>query len=127
VRSVCLLGSTGSIGSSTLDVIRRSPDRYRVHSLVAGSNVDLLVRQIQEFSPVAVVVATETALSHLTERLADSGLARSRWPELGWGPAARVAAATDGAVDFVLSAIVGVAGLEATYEAVVRGTTEVAW
>lgn len=118
VTKICLLGSTGSIGTSTLDVVRRRSDEFSVHSLVAGRNVARLVAQIPEFRPQVVVVADETALAALVQALEQGGFPRADWPELDQGPAARVAAATDPQVDFVMSAIVGVEGLEATYEAV---------
>jgi 1-deoxy-D-xylulose-5-phosphate reductoisomerase len=123
LKTITLLGSTGSIGTSTLDVVRRRPDRFRVHALVAGTNAALLAEQIREFRPAVAVVATEKALEDLTNRLAGCGMQRSDWPDLQHGPAAQVAAATEAGVDFVLSAIVGVAGLKATYEAVSRGKT----
>jgi 1-deoxy-D-xylulose-5-phosphate reductoisomerase len=83
--------------------------------------VDLLAAQIAEFTPQVAVVATEQALRNLIERLEASGLERGRWPELRTGDRARVEAAVAPEVDFVMSAIVGVAGLEATYEAVRMG------
>ncbi|MCC6536879.1 MAG: 1-deoxy-D-xylulose-5-phosphate reductoisomerase [Bryobacterales bacterium] len=121
MRSVTLLGSTGSIGVSTLDVIRRRRDLFGVYALVAGHNADLLADQIMEFRPRRAVLETESGLAHLTGKLSERGLARAEWPELSFGPAARVAVATAPETDFVLSAIVGVAGLEATYEAVRAG------
>src|ERR1700735_4899257 len=121
LKTLTLLGSTGSIGVSTLDVVGRHPEKYRVHALVAGSNVDLLVRQIERFRPHIAVTATEESQKNLISRLTDVGLPRQSWPELSWGPAARVQAAIASDVDFVMSAIVGVAGLEATYEAILRG------
>jgi 1-deoxy-D-xylulose-5-phosphate reductoisomerase len=123
LKTIALLGSTGSIGTSTLDVVRRRRDRFRVQSLVAGTNTALLCEQIKEFTPEVAVVATEDARENLISDLQEAGLPRSEWPELYFGASARVAAATDASVDFVLSAIVGVAGLEATYEAVRRGKT----
>jgi 1-deoxy-D-xylulose-5-phosphate reductoisomerase len=110
-----VLGSTGSIGVSTLDVVRRWPDRYGIYALVAGRNVEVLARQIAEFQPKVVVVADLTVLNSLREILRAQGV---REPELAAGPAARIAASTDASVGFVLSAIVGVEGLEATYEAI---------
>lgn len=92
-----------------------------MHALVAGSNVDLLAQQIQRFRPEVAVTATEEARANLINRLVDSGLPRDSWPELAWGAGARVEAAVGSGVDFVMSAIVGVAGLEATYEAIRRG------
>jgi 1-deoxy-D-xylulose-5-phosphate reductoisomerase len=121
MQYLTILGSTGSIGLNTLDVVRRHRERYRVFALVAGWNVEALVRQILEFRPALAVVATEAALANLTQKLSESSLARRDWPELMWGPEARVAATTAPEVDFVMSAIVGVAGLEATYEAVCAG------
>jgi 1-deoxy-D-xylulose-5-phosphate reductoisomerase len=121
LKTLTLLGSTGSIGVSTLDIVGRHPENYCVHALVAGSNVDLLVQQIQRFRPKVVVTATEASQNNLISGLRDAGLARQAWPELSWGPKARVEAAIAPEVDFVMSAIVGVAGLEATYEAIRRG------
>jgi 1-deoxy-D-xylulose-5-phosphate reductoisomerase len=121
LKTLTLLGSTGSIGVSTLDVVGRHPEKYRVHALVAGANVDLLVRQIERFRPQIAVTATEASQKNLISKLTDVGLPRQSWPQLGWGRQARVDAATASEVDFVMSAIVGVAGLEATYEAIRRG------
>jgi 1-deoxy-D-xylulose-5-phosphate reductoisomerase len=116
-----ILGSTGSIGTNTLDVVRRNLHRYGVYALVAGQNVDTLAAQILEFRPQLAVVATSDGLARLSDRLTAAGLARTAWPELLWGDAARVQAVTATEVDTVISAIVGVAGLEATYEAVRLG------
>ena len=121
LKTLTLLGSTGSIGASTLDVVGRHPEKYRVHALVAGSNIDLLIKQIQRFRPEVVVTATEDSHKNLIASLMGSDLPRSSWPELSWGASARVEAAIAPEVDFVMSAIVGVAGLEATYEAIRRG------
>ncbi len=121
MKTLTILGSTGSIGVSTLDVVGRHPEQYRVHALVAGGNVDLLVQQVLKFRPRHVVTATEQTRESLTKRLAESGLPRAEWPDLRYGARGRVEAATDPEVDFVMSAIVGVAGLEATYEAICSG------
>ncbi len=69
MKRLCLLGSTGSIGSSTLDIVRRNPELYHTQALVAGQNVDLLAEQISEFRPEVAVVASEEALGNLTNRL----------------------------------------------------------
>ena len=121
LTKLAILGSTGSIGVSTLDVVGRHPERYSVHALVAGQNAGLLATQILRFRPKVVVVATDEIRQDLMGRLDGAGLARSEWPELEWGPQARVTAVTAAEVDFVMSAIVGVAGLEATYSAIVAG------
>jgi 1-deoxy-D-xylulose-5-phosphate reductoisomerase len=119
--NITILGSTGSIGISTLDVVRQNPDRFKIHSLVAGRNFDVLCSQILEFWPKLVVVADESVLEALRLRLRELAIPASNLPEFAFGPAARVSAATASEVGFVMSAIVGVAGLEATYEAIKEG------
>lgn len=121
MKTLTVLGSTGSIGTNTLDVVRRNRHAYQVYGLVAGRNVETLVSQIVEFSPKVAVVATSEGVAHLSSRLTGLGFSKRQWPELLWGNAARVQAATAAEVDTVVSAIVGVAGLEATYEAARRG------
>src|ERR1035441_6400021 len=90
MKTIAVLGSTGSIGSNTLDVIRRNRHLYQVYALVAGHNIEVLTAQILEFRPKLAVVATADGFARLTECLAASGLPRTGWPELGWGDAARV-------------------------------------
>ena len=121
MKTLTVLGSTGSIGTNTLDVVRRNRHLYQVYALAAGANVDLLAAQILEFHPKIAVVATSRGVSRLSSRLQESGLARAEWPELLSGEPAKVAVSVDEEVDTVISAIVGVAGLEATYEAIRRG------
>lgn len=116
--NLTVLGSTGSIGISTLDVVRQNPERFGIYALVAGKNVGTLISQILEFRPQVAVVADAAALEALRGRLEGSGLSRNDWPELAEGTSARVAAATAPEASFVMSAIVGVAGLAATYAAV---------
>jgi len=99
-------------------VVRRWPGRFGIHSLVAGRNVELLARQIAEFKPAVAVVADQASLEALRRILREQN---TPVPELGWGPADRVAAAAAPESSFVMSAIVGVEGLEATYEAVRLG------
>ena len=99
-------------------MVRRWPDRFGIHALVAGRNVALLARQIAEFKPRIAVVADERALDALRRALKNAGIAA---PELACGPAARVQAAAAPEAGFVMSAIVGVEGLAATYEAVRLG------
>jgi 1-deoxy-D-xylulose-5-phosphate reductoisomerase len=115
VTLLTLLGSTGSIGTSTLDVVRRWPDRFGIFALVAGRNTELLAKQIAEFHPQVVVVADEMALHDLKPRLG------AHVPELACGAQARIDAARAPEAGFVMSAIVGVEGMEATYEAVKLG------
>jgi 1-deoxy-D-xylulose-5-phosphate reductoisomerase len=118
VTLLTLLGSTGSIGTSTLDVVERWPDRFGIYALVAGKNVDLLARQIAKFRPQVAVVADDAALGKLRQILKEQGISA---PELASGAQARIAAAASPEAGFVMSAIVGVEGLEATYEAVRLG------
>jgi 1-deoxy-D-xylulose-5-phosphate reductoisomerase len=113
-----ILGSTGSIGANTLDVVRQHGERFQVYALVAGRNLDVLCSQILEFKPEVVVVADASTLDRLHRILTDSGLAARELPTLAAGPQARVAAASAAEIGFVMSAIVGVAGLEATYAAI---------
>jgi 1-deoxy-D-xylulose-5-phosphate reductoisomerase len=116
--NLTVLGSTGSIGTNTLDVVRQHGLRFRIFGLVAGRNVDLLFSQILEFRPKVAVLDSPGLVDTLRNRLAKSALPRADWPQLASGPEARVEAAVAAEVDFVMSAIVGVAGLKATYEAI---------
>jgi 1-deoxy-D-xylulose-5-phosphate reductoisomerase len=121
MKILTILGSTGSIGTNTLDVLRRNRHLYQVYALAAGHNVEVLTSQIVEFRPKVAAVATADGVARLTKCLEAAGLPRSEWPQLEWGDRVRVAIATAGEVDTVISAMVGVVGLEATYEAVCRG------
>jgi 1-deoxy-D-xylulose-5-phosphate reductoisomerase len=121
MKTLTVLGSTGSIGTNTLDVVRRNRHLYQVYALVAGQNTAILIDQILEFRPEFAAVATAEALCQLTDALTAAGLPRSEWPDLGYGDAARLTAVRAPEVDTVISAIVGIPGLEATYEAVCLG------
>jgi len=121
MRTLTVLGSTGSIGTNTLDVVRRNRELYGIYALVAGRNVATLTRQIVEFRPQVAAVATPEALAGLAESLAASGLPRTQWPELLEGPEAFVRVSVASEIDTVISAIVGVAGLRATYAAIRGG------
>lgn len=118
MQRVTLLGSTGSIGRSTLDVIRRNDGHFGVFALVAGRNTAELAAQIVEFQPEVAVVADDAALERLRAELKERPPART---ELLAGGEAYVRVATAAQADVVVSAIVGIAGLEATYEAVRAG------
>jgi len=107
-----VLGSTGSIGTSTLDVVRSNPVRFEIYALAAGRNLDLLVDQIREFRPLRVIVPEPDRLAIL---LREQGITV---PDLSTD---LVSISTAPEVDTVMSAIVGVAGLEATYEAARAG------
>jgi len=117
MKTLAVLGSTGSIGTNTLDVVRRNRGEYQVFALAAGKNTGLLARQIVEFGPKVAVVGESGSLPSLIAALDAAGVPSSERPELLHGAAGRLAIATAPEVDTLVSAIVGVAGLEATYEA----------
>jgi 1-deoxy-D-xylulose-5-phosphate reductoisomerase len=121
MKTLTVLGSTGSIGTNTLDIVRRNPHLYQVYALAAGHNIDLLAEQIAEFSPSVVTTATEDGAVRLLARLKTTDLKGVKAPDVRWGDAARVEIAVAPESDTVISAIVGVAGLEATYAAVRKG------
>jgi 1-deoxy-D-xylulose-5-phosphate reductoisomerase len=114
-RTLTVLGSTGSIGANTLDVVRRDRERFRVFALAAGRNVELLAQQIKEFNPAVVVLPDASGVRLLRE------LAGSSCSEILIGPEALVKVAVASEIDTVMSSIVGVAGLPATYAAVCAG------
>ncbi|HVJ07954.1 MAG TPA: 1-deoxy-D-xylulose-5-phosphate reductoisomerase [Acidisarcina sp.] len=118
IKQVAILGSTGSIGRSTLSIIESYPDRFAVASLAAGRNVDTAFEQCVRWRPRVVSLATEALASDLAGRLKAAGVSGI---EILHGTEGTVRVATLPEVDFVVSAIVGVAGLEATYAAVLAG------
>jgi 1-deoxy-D-xylulose-5-phosphate reductoisomerase len=118
MTNLTILGSTGSIGTNTLDVVRQNSHQYKVYALAAGRNIERLAGQIREFRPRVAVVSTADGREQLARALAEAGLAKAEWPEMAYGPAALVEISTSPEADIVISAIVGVTGLEATYEAV---------
>jgi 1-deoxy-D-xylulose-5-phosphate reductoisomerase len=120
LRHLAILGSTGSIGQSTLRIVESYPDRFTVVSLAAGRNLDTLFEQCQRWRPRVVSLADETLAETLRQRLRAAGITDI---EVVYGSAGTVHAATLPDVDFVVSAIVGVAGLEATYAAIQAGKT----
>jgi 1-deoxy-D-xylulose-5-phosphate reductoisomerase len=120
VKKLAILGSTGSIGHSTLSICESFPDRYQVVSLAAGTNIDVAYDQCLRWRPKVISLATEALASTLTKRLRSVGIANI---EVLHGTAGSVHVATLPEVNFVVSAIVGVAGLEATYAAVCAGKT----
>jgi 1-deoxy-D-xylulose-5-phosphate reductoisomerase len=118
LKQIAILGSTGSIGQSTLSIIEKYPDRFAVASLAAGKNIDAAFEQCRRWRPEVVSVATDALAGALDLRLKQAGISGV---EVVHGTAGTVRAATLPQVDFVVSAIVGVAGLEATYAAVEAG------
>jgi 1-deoxy-D-xylulose-5-phosphate reductoisomerase len=117
MKRIAILGSTGSIGRSTLSVVESYPERFGVVSLAAGKNVDLAFEQAVRWNPQTISVADEADAESLRKRLKSSASSI----EVVYGPEGTVKVATHPDANFVVSAIVGVAGLEATYEAVKAG------
>ena len=119
MKQIAILGSTGSIGRQTLAVLEAMPGRFTVASLAAGNNLDELTPQVLRHRPELVSVATPAAAAGLTERLRAAGA--EKLPEIQHGAAGMLAVATHPAAAMLVSAAVGVVGLEATYAAVKAG------
>ncbi len=113
-RSVTILGSTGSVGTQTVDLVARDPERFPVEALTANRNVALLAKQARDLKARLAVVADPAAYAELKDLLSGTGI------EVAAGAEA-VAAAAERPADWVMSAIVGAAGLEPTLAAVRRG------
>ncbi|MBI5560775.1 MAG: 1-deoxy-D-xylulose-5-phosphate reductoisomerase [Deltaproteobacteria bacterium] len=114
-KSVAVIGSTGSIGRSTLDVVRRNPGRFKVVSLAAGRNTKLLKKQIREFAPAYVSVIERGAAEEIKREFT------SREVEVGFGSRGMERAAAFGGADITVSAIVGFAGFLPTLAAIKAG------
>ncbi|QHT60732.1 1-deoxy-D-xylulose-5-phosphate reductoisomerase [Paenibacillus lycopersici] len=116
MKKISILGSTGSIGTQTLDIVGREPDRYSVEGLAAGSNLELLIEQAKTFRPKTVCLATKTL----------AGEAKLRLPagvNVVYGDEGLIEAAAGTDADTVVTAIVGSRGLPATLAAVDAGKT----
>ncbi len=120
MKRIAILGSTGSIGRSTLSVAESYPKRFEIVGLAAGRNLEEAFEQTRRWRPRIVSMAEETDADALRGRLRQAGQSEI---EVVYGAAGTVKVATHAEADFVVSAIVGVAGLEATYEAVRSGKT----
>jgi 1-deoxy-D-xylulose-5-phosphate reductoisomerase len=118
MKRIAILGSTGSIGRSTLRVAESYPERFQIVTLAAGSNLDAAFEQACQWKPRVISMARESDADALRARLKKAGQGDI---EVVYGATGTVQVATHAEVDFVVSAIVGVAGLEATYEAVRAG------
>ncbi len=120
MKRIAILGSTGSIGRSTENVVESHPGKFQIVTLAAGNNLDRVFEQAKRWKPRLISMSTPQAASELRRRLKSAGL---NGIEVADGSQGTVQVATHPEVDFVVSAIVGVAGLEATYEAVKAGKT----
>ncbi len=114
-RNIIILGSTGSIGTQALDIVREHPDNFEVYALTANENVDLLIKQAREFSPEVVVIANEKKYDQLKEALKDL-------PVKVWAGSESIAQVVESSpVDMVLTAMVGYSGLKPTINAIKAG------
>lgn len=117
VKQLCILGSTGSIGTQTLEVVRAYPDRYSVYAICAHRSIDKLVAQAREFHPEVVCIADESLYEPLRDALADL-------PIKVWAGADAIAeVVTMPSIHVVVAAMVGYAGLRPTIEAIKAGKT----
>ncbi len=119
MKGLCILGSTGSVGRNSLRVVKNHPGRFRVVSLAAGKNLDLLAEQVLDFNPQLVSVSTAECLEPLRQRLHSRGYLSPL--KLVAETEGQIEAATLPEVDIVVSSAHGVTGLRATYEAVCAG------
>lgn len=117
LKRIALLGSTGSIGSQTLDVISRYPGEFAVDSLVAGNNVKLLVEQARKFKPSSVVICNHDHYKYLKDELAGTDI------RVYAGEEASCNVVTSPGADMVLASIVGYSGLRPTVAAIKAGKT----
>jgi 1-deoxy-D-xylulose-5-phosphate reductoisomerase len=115
MKTIALLGSTGSIGMSTLDLVRQFPERFKICGMVAGVNVKRLAAQVDQFSPRVVSIQHEKDVPRLRRLL------KSRRVEVLWGEAGAAAVASAAEADIVVAAIVGGAGLMPTFTALNAG------
>ena len=118
VKKIAILGATGSIGRSTLDIVSRFPERYRVVALGGGRNIRELIDQAKRFQPQLLAVQEEAGAEELMQALKDCGLSIP----VMVGQAGAVAVATHARADIVVAAMVGAVGLEPTYAALKAGT-----
>jgi 1-deoxy-D-xylulose-5-phosphate reductoisomerase len=121
MQHLSILGSTGSIGRQTLSVVDSLPDRWKIVALAAGCNLDKLLPQIERHHPELVSVASSALADELSRRLHAQGI--SPLPAIHHGRDGILAVGTHPQTDLVVSAAVGVVGLEATYEAIKLGRT----
>ena len=119
IKNLCILGSTGSIGTQTLDVVRTYPERYSVYALCANRSVDKLVAQALEFKPEVVCIADESLYDELSRQLSAIGFEGKIW--VGADSIAEMV--TMPSIDIVVASMVGYAGLRPTIEAIKAGKT----
>ncbi len=119
MKELCILGSTGSIGTQTLDVVRNYPDRYSVYAICANRSIDKLVEQAMEFHPEVVCIADESLYEELSRQLSAVSFQGKVWASAQ----AIAEVVTMPSIDIVVAAMVGYAGLRPTIEAIKAGKT----
>ena len=119
IKNIAILGSTGSIGTQTLDVVRANSDRYSVYAICANRSVDKLVEQVREFKPEVVCIADESLYDSLRDKLSAIGFEGKVWS----GSDSIAEVVTMDSIDIVVAAMVGYAGLRPTMEAIKAGKT----
>lgn len=119
MKRLAILGSTGSIGTQTLEVVRRHPDRYEVYAICAHRSIDLLVEQAREFRPEVVCIADESLYAELSRQLSAIGYEGKIWA----GADSIAEMVQFPSIDIVVAAMVGYAGLRPTIEAIRAGKT----
>ena len=112
MKQIAILGSTGSIGTQTLDVVRQHPDAFTVYALTAHRSVDMLIEQALEFNPAVVCIADESCYPRLRDALSDLPI------KVMAGEKAIAEIVTHADIDVVVAAMVGYAGLRPTMEAI---------
>lgn len=117
MKQIAILGSTGSIGTQTLDVVRKHPDAFTVYALTAHRSVDMLIEQALEFNPAVVCIADESCYPRLRDALSDLPI------KVMAGEKAIAEIVTHADIDVVVAAMVGYAGLRPTMEAIRAGKT----
>jgi 1-deoxy-D-xylulose-5-phosphate reductoisomerase len=117
MKKIAILGSTGSIGTQSLDVIRRFPDKFKVVSMTCGKNTELFRKQLKEFRPLVAVTADRDDAEALERELSPE-LSGTRF---AWGEEGLIAAATLAEADIVLNSLMGMRGLVPTYHAIESG------
>lgn len=115
MKKIAILGSTGSIGTQALDVIKQHPDQFQAHTLTAGNNAELLIKQAREFKPDTVVIANEDKYTAVSQALSDLPI------KVYAGPDALCQVVESTQIDMVLTAMVGFAGLRPTIAAIKAG------
>jgi 1-deoxy-D-xylulose-5-phosphate reductoisomerase len=117
VKAITLLGSTGSIGTQTLDIVEHHPDKFRIVGLAAGSNVEMLAQQVRQFRPEIVAIGNESKFSELKDALSSLDYQ----PIIVTGAAGTIEVAAYGDAESVVTGIVGCAGLLPTIAAIKAG------